>query len=263
MGCRWAELAARRWLRAAPLACELEATGGLQVTIRKPGSHENLRVADTRAEILSLIATLRTTVGGGPRSASPDLGAATVRAEQGPPPATPGYGQLVERVHELQRQVRSRSSHSSIPPLVRGLEQRLIRLEERMYAQKPSVRAPEPAAGAAGKESDEGWTFTGVIQGQLLSDMLQLVSSNLMSGLFVVEGDGTCCELYFDEGRMCHAAANGGLEGEKAFFSAFSFEQGKYRFRETKDLPEARTIKSSTQFLILEALRQIDEVQNE
>jgi hypothetical protein len=92
----------------------------------------------------------------------------------------------------------------------------------------------------------------------MLSDMLQLVSSNAMSGLFVVEGEGVRCELYFDEGRMCHAKSKD-LEGEQAFFSAFGFEQGKYRFRESTELPEARTINSSTQFLILEALRQIDE----
>jgi hypothetical protein len=139
--------------------------------------------------------------------------------------------------------------------LIRGLEQRLTRLEERLYADQ---RTQDTAAQKNGTDDDEEWTFTGVIQGQLLSDMLQLVSSNAMSGMFVVETDGGRCELYFEEGRMCHAA-NNEMEGEKAFFTAFASGRGKYRFRETAELPAARTITSSTQFLILEALRQIDE----
>jgi hypothetical protein len=166
------------------------------------------------------------------------------------------YGQLVERIHELQRQLQVRESKTSIPPLIRGLEQRLTHLEERVYCEKPDKKAHQPENGSNG--DDQHWTFRGVIRGQLLSDMLQLVSSNSMSGEFIVENEGSRCQLYFDEGRMVHASANE-LQGEKAFFFAFSLEEGTYRFRETTELPEARTVNSSTQFLILEALRQIDE----
>ena len=49
------------------------------------------------------------------------------------------------------------------------------------------------------------------------------------------------------------------MVGELAFFAAFGAENGHYSFRETLELPEERTIDGSTQLLILEALRQIDE----
>jgi hypothetical protein len=51
--------------------------------------------------------------------------------------------------------------------------------------------------------------------------------------------------------------------GELAFFAAFGADHGRYYFREVEDLREERTISSSTQLLILEALRQIDEKTNE
>jgi hypothetical protein len=57
---------------------------------------------------------------------------------------------------------------------------------------------------------------------------------------------------------VCHAVS-GSLTGEQAFFAAFAFEAGQYNFLESSEPPPERTVNSSTQFLILEALRQIDE----
>ena len=49
------------------------------------------------------------------------------------------------------------------------------------------------------------------------------------------------------------------MEGESAFFAAFAFQSGRYSFLETTDLPTTATIEGNTQFLVLEALRQMDE----
>ena len=100
--------------------------------------------------------------------------------------------------------------------------------------------------------------FSGMIEGQLLSDMLQLVSSNSLSGMFVVENEDGETRLFFEEGKIFHAVAPD-LEGELAFFAAFGADHGRYYFTELDDMPEERTINASTQLLILEALRQIDE----
>lgn len=148
----------------------------------------------------------------------------------------------------------SQLSRAGILALVRSLEIRVGLLEERQQrSRRKSSLPPSPSAGWP-----EGYTFAGMIQGQMLSDMLQLVSSNNMSGTFVVRDGEQKSTLYFDEGRVCHAEA-GELLGEQAFFAAFAFEKGAYYFVETSELPPERTVNSSTQFLILEALRQIDE----
>jgi hypothetical protein len=133
---------------------------------------------------------------------------------------------------------------------IQNLEMRVARLEERLSR---SMRPPVAAA-----EAQPPPTFSGVIQDQMLSDMLQLVSSNGLSGIFVVEDEQTRSTLYFDEGAICHAEAPG-MTGEMAFFTAFGIQNGRYSFRQTTELPSERTVTGSTQFLILEALRQIDE----
>jgi hypothetical protein len=116
---------------------------------------------------------------------------------------------------------------------------------------RPGSLRPEP-------DQKPGTVISGLIQGQLLSDVLQMVSSNSMTGVFTVECRRAKTVLHFDEGKIVHATGQG-LEGEQAFFSIFGFDGGRYYFEETSEPFAQRTINSNTQFLILEALRQIDE----
>jgi Domain of unknown function (DUF4388) len=157
---------------------------------------------------------------------------------------------------EARRRVERNRADAGVVPLLRSLEARLTRLEERISQRRSSRPSPPPNGAIAG--APEGATFSGVIQGQMLSDMLQLVSSNDLSGEFVVETGDQECHLYFELGRICHASAPG-IEGEEAFFAAFGADSGKYWFSESADPPPKKTIDANTQFLILEALRRIDE----
>jgi hypothetical protein len=194
---------------------------------KQSGSRPSKLAAD-RAEILRLIDELRR-YRGRPRSQSRP---APSQPDDGEPPLSPAASLA----------------------LLRSLEIRVRLLEERQLkaSRKSSIPAP------LGSPETNHYTFSGCIQGQMLSDMLQLVSSNAMHGRFIVEDGGQRATLYFEEGRVCHAVF-GNLTGEKAFFAAFAFESGKYHFKETNEPPPEHTINSSTQFLILEALRQIDE----
>ena len=65
-------------------------------------------------------------------------------------------------------------------------------------------------------------------------------------------------ELYFRDGELFHAKSND-LEGQSAFFAAMASLKGRFYFDETGQIPTEKTIDGNTQFLILEALRQIDE----
>lgn len=206
-------------------------------------SRRSTRIAAERAEILGLIEQLRTG-----QDAKRRLGAVKV------------HGTTSGRTAERPRSdsiAPAFMKDEAVVTLLRSLEVRLGLLEERMGRSERRSSRPAPPPSQAGA-SAVMHTFAGVIQGQMLSDMLQLVSSNNMSGKFVVDDEDRKCSLYFDEGRICHAES-GDIEGENAFFAAFSFEAGRYFFDETRELPAKRTINSSTQFLILEALRQIDE----
>jgi hypothetical protein len=136
--------------------------------------------------------------------------------------------------------------------VLRALESRLSRIESELM-QRPKA-SESPSKGGPLKDP----TFSGAIQGQMLSDMLQLVSSNQMSGIFIIENEISSCTLYFEEGRICHAA-NGDVVGEDAFFAAFALGSGRYHFKEMTELPPERSVSAGTQFLVLEALRRMDE----
>jgi hypothetical protein len=79
-----------------------------------------------------------------------------------------------------------------------------------------------------------------------------------MSGVFVIESEAGTCHLYFFEGRIRHAVSED-VTGEEAFFAAFASREGRYSFTETQDLPPETSVASGTQYLVLEALRRMDE----
>jgi hypothetical protein len=141
--------------------------------------------------------------------------------------------------------------------VLQRLESRIMRIEDELKER------PKSAAAASAREAPfENATLSGAIQGQMLSDILQLISSNQMSGVFVIDNELGRCTLTFDEGRICHAV-NGDVSGEDAFFAAFASREGRYHFKEMSNLPPERTVSAGTQYLVLEALRRMDESEGE
>ncbi|RLB48381.1 MAG: hypothetical protein DRJ42_23330 [Deltaproteobacteria bacterium] len=125
--------------------------------------------------------------------------------------------------------------------------------------EKFDARLDGPTSGGAGGSAAlaANCALRGRITESLLPDLLQMVTSNRWTGVFVLNNETLECRLYFDDGQACHAEAPD-VTGEGAFFVALALEEGEYAFMETPAHPE-KTINSNTQFLILEALRQIDE----
>ena len=102
------------------------------------------------------------------------------------------------------------------------------------------------------------YTLSGVIQEGVLADILQLLSSNKKTGTFTADADGRKVEMYFRDGHMYHATCED-IGGQSAFFVAMALEKGTFCFEENDQLPDEVSIDGNTQFMILEALRQIDE----
>lgn len=137
------------------------------------------------------------------------------------------------------------------------IESRLIPICERLEGLLDQMDARLAGGGASPVSVDPRCTLSGLLRESVLPDVLQMITSNAWTGVFIVEGGITECRLYFDDGQVCHAEGPG-LTGESAFFAALALMEGRYRFLEGESAP-GQTITSNTQFLILEALRQIDE----
>lgn len=127
-----------------------------------------------------------------------------------------------------------------------------------------------PAPGQSSQGSDDvfgglPYRLTGSVEDGLMTDVLQMLASNQKSGRFsfFAPGEKKHLDLYFRDGEVIHAKA-GDEEGESAFFSIMvkAHDAGKYGFLEGDDPEIKQTIEQKTQFLILEALRRIDEERN-
>ena len=123
---------------------------------------------------------------------------------------------------------------------------------------RPSFPARKPSSRPASTPGARSHFLNGIIQEAMLPDILQLISSNDKTGVFRCEREGKTIDLFFRGGHLYHAAAES-MVGQSAFFSAMALQEGNFYFSETDEVPEEQTIDGNTQFMILEALRQIDE----
>lgn len=196
----------------------------------RPGSR---RIAEDRAEILRLIARIRRERSVNDRVVDRPAQTETRRV------ADPGADRDIE--------ARIDAFEQTLMPALYSLEERLRKLEQKADPGAVPQAPPDHLLG-------------GVVNDSVLPDLLQMLSSNQLTGVFVAEDARMKVELYFNGGEMYHATA-GETVGESALFAAFGFEGGRFYFLESDQLAGERTIQANTQFLILEALRQIDEKQ--
>lgn len=102
--------------------------------------------------------------------------------------------------------------------------------------------------------------FVGAVSGLSLADIIQVKGGNRYSGCLVVEHMNKSGVIYFREGEIVHAE-QGHLDGEEAFYAVMGWVGGTFR-SEPKLSTTSRTIDQSLGFLILEALRRMDEARN-
>lgn len=108
--------------------------------------------------------------------------------------------------------------------------------------------------------STEQHGFVGAVSGMSLADIIQVKGGNRYSGCLIVEQSGNTGVIYFREGDIVHAE-QANLAGEEAFYAVMGWAGGTFR-SEPKVSTTSRTIDQSLGFLILEALRRMDEANN-
>ena len=102
--------------------------------------------------------------------------------------------------------------------------------------------------------------FVGAVSGMSLADIIQVKGGNRYSGCLIVEHGGNTGVVYFRDGEVVHAEQGSQL-GEDAFYAIMGWVGGTFR-SEPKVSTTSRTIDKSISFLVLEAVRRIDEARN-
>lgn len=99
--------------------------------------------------------------------------------------------------------------------------------------------------------------MTGTLGLFSLVDLFQLLSASARTGRLAIDHPDAVAKVYFDKGQVVHAEF-GDLVGDDAVYALFADEQGSFEF--TIGLPApAKSIAVSTENLVLESIRRLDE----
>lgn len=104
-------------------------------------------------------------------------------------------------------------------------------------------------------QAEEG--FRGVLRKIGLEDILQMECLSRHTSLLEVSGNGESGKIYIHQGKIVHAEF-GRVSGEQALNRLLALKGGQFHHAAYTE-PEARTIDSSWEFLLMEAARQRDE----
>ena len=109
-------------------------------------------------------------------------------------------------------------------------------------------RAAEPASGRG---------VSGSLTEMSLPDVVQILSNGRKTGRLLLRSAGKSGEISFGEGAIWDARF-GELSGEDAFYALVTLTTGDFRL-DPEHVPKERKIQHSTESLLLEGMRRLDE----
>lgn len=115
---------------------------------------------------------------------------------------------------------------------------------------------------AAGKRTSQVRTMTGSISEVPLPDLLQLFSASKKSGTLVIRTDSDTGKIFLDGGQVVFAAINDNfdVQPQKSFIRILTWEHGTFDMEPPEERDFVNPLKQGTEGLLMEAMRQIDEV---
>jgi pSer/pThr/pTyr-binding forkhead associated (FHA) protein len=116
-------------------------------------------------------------------------------------------------------------------------------------------------AGKKG-EKDKGKPMTGSIEEIPLPDLLQLLSTSKKSGVLSIRNDRGHGRIYLRKGQIYFAAIddNFAVKPQKAIYRLLTWPTGSFELEPPDDRQVMEEIAESTESLLMEGVRQLDEV---
>ena len=131
------------------------------------------------------------------------------------------------------------------PFFVRDLGQQARRITARLHQQRME------------EEGARGAHMMGRLSEMSLIDWMQSLDQGRKTCALILRADREECTVYFNEGQVTHAVY-GDLVGDPAVFKVLAWTDGEWEVDFQKNSPE-RTVTMSTQGLMMEGLRLLDE----
>jgi hypothetical protein len=120
--------------------------------------------------------------------------------------------------------------------------------------------SPQPAPASAATTEH----FRGSIAEIALTDLLQLFTTTRKTGTLVLRSRDMIGRIYFDHGRLRHVSMDDAetVNALKVLYRLMRWTDGTFEFEPPTDKLVPKTIDRSTDHLLLEAMQQLDEINN-
>ncbi len=137
----------------------------------------------------------------------------------------------------------------------------------KMVAADGASEAPsegEARKALEARKASSGRPMSGVIEEIPLPDLLQLLSTSRKTGVLTIAAPHAVGRLYLREGRIYFAAVNDNfrVSPQKAVYRMLSWAKGTFELEPGGDMQVMEEVKESTEGLLMEGFRQMDELAN-
>ena len=115
---------------------------------------------------------------------------------------------------------------------------------------------------SAAQRTSQVRTMTGTIEEVPLVDLLQLFATSKKSGVLVIHRDEEVGRLYLRKGQIAHASINDNTEigPLKSIYRLLMWERGMFELEPPDDREFAEELNLTTEAILMEGIRQLDEL---
>jgi hypothetical protein len=131
-------------------------------------------------------------------------------------------------------------------------------------ANQSEAEARRRLEAGANRQSTSGRPMSGVIEEIPLPDLLQLLSTSRKSGVLTVAATSLVGKIYMRKGQIYFAAINDdfAVSPQKAIYRMLTWTTGTFELEPSVEMQVMEEISESTEALLMEGVRQLDEFRN-
>jgi hypothetical protein len=141
---------------------------------------------------------------------------------------------------------------------------KMVAVDPMANAHQSEAEARRRLEAGAKRQGTVGRPMSGVIEEIPLPDLLQLLSTSRKSGVLTITSQVGVGRIYLRTGAIYFAAINDdfNVSPQKAIYRMLSWETGTFELEPGGEMNVMEEIQESTEALLMEGVRQIDEFRN-
>lgn len=143
---------------------------------------------------------------------------------------------------------------------------KVVEVDETLQKAQPGAQpqAAKQASGMVRSTMHGGRSMSGTISEVPLPDLIQLFSTSKKTGTLIVDKDGVVGRIHLETGQLVFAAMVDAptLDPLKVIFRILSWEDGMFELTGPEPFPKERAISMPTEHILMEGLRQLDELRH-